>query len=151
MIRPALIRPIATALLLAALAGPVLAPAAARPLKPEQEAKIQPAGKPVDCIQPSRIRETRVRDDKTIDFYMLGGTGLSQQAAAKLPRARFRGALRLHDQHQPALLGRHHPCPPQHATAAGRVLRARRVPADHRRATLTRSARRGWRARTSLC
>jgi len=73
MIRPALIRPTFAALLLAAVAGPALAPATARPLKPEQEAKIQPAGKPVDCIQPSRIRETRVRDDKTIDFYMLGG------------------------------------------------------------------------------
>ncbi|HLZ79684.1 MAG TPA: DUF6491 family protein [Sphingomonas sp.] len=68
-----MIRPTATALLLVALAGAALAPAAARPLKPEQEAKIQPAGKPVSCIQPSRIRETRVRDDKTIDFYMLGG------------------------------------------------------------------------------
>ncbi len=70
MIRPAMIHSTATALLLAALAGSALAPAAARPLKPEQEAKIQPAGEPVNCIEPSRIRETRVRDDKTIDFYM---------------------------------------------------------------------------------
>jgi hypothetical protein len=62
-------RPVAFALMIAALAGA----ANARPLKPEQEAKIQPAGKPVDCVQASSIRETRVRDDSTIDFYMLGG------------------------------------------------------------------------------
>lgn len=62
-------RTVTTALMIAALAGPAIA----RPLKPEQEAKIQPAGKPVNCIQSSSIRETRVRDDKTIDFYMLGG------------------------------------------------------------------------------
>jgi hypothetical protein len=65
-----MIRPLATAaLMIAALAAPTLA----RPLKPEQEAKIQPSGKPVDCVQSSSIRETRVRDDQTIDFYMLGG------------------------------------------------------------------------------
>ena len=54
---------------LALLAG---ATATARPLKPEQEAKIKPAGKPVSCVQLTNIRETRVRDDRTIDFYMNG-------------------------------------------------------------------------------
>ena len=54
---------------LALLAG---ATATARPLKPEQEAQIKPAGKPVSCVQIRNIRETRVRDDSTIDFYMLG-------------------------------------------------------------------------------
>jgi hypothetical protein len=62
-------RPLLALIALTALAAPALA----RPLKPEQEAKIQPSGKPEDCVQTSRIRETRVRDDKTIDFYMLGG------------------------------------------------------------------------------
>lgn len=62
-------RPLVAALLLSAFAVPALA----RPLKPAEEAKIQPAGKPVDCVQPSQIRETRVRDDSTIDFYMNGG------------------------------------------------------------------------------
>ncbi len=62
-------RPLLALLALSALAAPALA----RPLKPEEEAKIQPAGKPVSCIQNSSIRETRVRDDCTIDFYMLGG------------------------------------------------------------------------------
>jgi hypothetical protein len=63
-------RPLLALLALSALA----APAFARPLKPEEEAKIQPAGKPVDCIPNNQIRETRVRDDSTIDFYMNGKT-----------------------------------------------------------------------------
>ena len=64
-----MIRPIAAALIFAALIGP----AVARPLKPEQEAKIQPAGPPEHCVSIHNIRETRVRDDRTIDFYMNGG------------------------------------------------------------------------------
>jgi hypothetical protein len=62
-------RPILALLALSTLAMPL----GARPLKPEQEAKIRPDGPAVDCIQNSSIRETRVRDDRTIDFYMLGG------------------------------------------------------------------------------
>jgi hypothetical protein len=61
-------RPFAAALLIAALAGPSLA----RPLKPEQEAQIRPDGKPLLCVPVHSIRETRVRDDSTIDFYMTG-------------------------------------------------------------------------------
>lgn len=64
-----MIRPLVTAALLAVLVGP----AVARPLKPEQEAKIQRSGPPVSCIFSHDIRETRVRDDSTIDFYMNGG------------------------------------------------------------------------------
>jgi hypothetical protein len=62
-------RPLIATLAIAALAGP----APARPLKPDQEAKIQPAGPPVSCVPIHSIRETRVRDDRTIDFYMVGG------------------------------------------------------------------------------
>jgi hypothetical protein len=43
-----------------------------RPLKPEQEALIKPDGKPTDCIPINQIRSSRVRDDRTIDFYMTG-------------------------------------------------------------------------------
>jgi hypothetical protein len=64
-----MIRPLVTAAILAALVGP----AVARPLKPAEEAKIQPAGPPVNCVFVHDIRETRVRDDSTIDFYMSGG------------------------------------------------------------------------------
>jgi hypothetical protein len=62
-------RPLFALLAFAAFAAPALG----RPLKPAEEAKIQPAGKPETCIQPSNIRETRVRDDSTIDFYMNSG------------------------------------------------------------------------------
>ena len=58
--------------LAACLAATVAGSSIARPLKPEQEAAIQPAGKPESCIQINQIRETRVRDDQTIDFYMNG-------------------------------------------------------------------------------
>ena len=34
---------------------------------------VTPAGKPESCIPLTSIRETRVRDDQTIDFYMRGG------------------------------------------------------------------------------
>ena len=44
----------------------------ARPLKPDQEAKIKPAGKAIACIQIRSIQSSRVRDDRTIDFYMSG-------------------------------------------------------------------------------
>jgi len=33
----------------------------------------QPVGKPISCIPLTQIRESRVRDDQTIDFYMNGG------------------------------------------------------------------------------
>ncbi len=72
-------RPLAAAIVLAALIGP----ATARPLKPEQEAKIQPSGPAVDCVSNHSIRETRVRDDSTIDFYMQGG----QVYRNKLPQS----------------------------------------------------------------
>jgi hypothetical protein len=51
------------ALLLVALAG--AADARERGVPP-----VTPAGKPESCIQLRDIRETRVRDDQTIDFYM---------------------------------------------------------------------------------
>ncbi|MDB5685001.1 MAG: hypothetical protein JWM75_2699 [Sphingomonas bacterium] len=34
---------------------------------------VKEAGPPEDCVQLQSIRETRVRDDRTIDFYMRGG------------------------------------------------------------------------------
>jgi hypothetical protein len=80
-----MIRPLTAALIVAALAGTALA----RPLKPEQEAKIHPAGPPVNCIQPSSIRETRVRDDSTIDFYMNGGKVFRNKLPNSCPQLGF--------------------------------------------------------------
>jgi hypothetical protein len=45
-------------------------PAIARDKRPDN---LVPAGPAVDCIQPSNIRSTNVRDDRTIDFEMNGG------------------------------------------------------------------------------
>ena len=55
---------------LATLAA-VLAPGAA-PARPRETPIATPDGKPVDCLQLQQIRETRVRDDRTIDFYTYG-------------------------------------------------------------------------------
>ena len=35
-------------------------------------AEARPVGEPVDCVQLINIDHTRVRDDRTIDFYMKG-------------------------------------------------------------------------------
>jgi len=64
-------------------------PLAARPLNPAQEAKIHPDGKPVDCIQINRIRDTRVRDDRTIDFYMVGGKVYRNRLPQSCPELGF--------------------------------------------------------------
>ena len=42
----------------------------ARDKKPDN---LRPAGEAVNCVQLRQIQNTRVRDDKTIDFHMLGG------------------------------------------------------------------------------
>ena len=54
------------ATMLIALTG--AATATAKPVPP-----ATPGGKPIDCIYLQDIRETRVRDDSTIDFYLNGG------------------------------------------------------------------------------
>ena len=36
-------------------------------------AEARPAGEPVDCVHLARIRATRIRDDRSIDFHMAGG------------------------------------------------------------------------------
>ena len=80
-----MIRPLVTAALLAMLAGS----AVARPLKPAEEAKIQPFGPPVNCIQTSNIRKTQVRDDSTIDFYMNGGKVYRNKLPNSCPQLGF--------------------------------------------------------------
>ena len=47
-------------------------PAAAKQDKDAWKA-AKPAGKAESCINLRQIRESRVRDDQTIDFYMTGG------------------------------------------------------------------------------
>jgi hypothetical protein len=80
-----MIRPLTATLIIAALAGAALA----RPLKPEQEAKIQPSGPPISCVSIHNIRETRVRDDSTIDFYMNGGKVYRNKLPQSCPELGF--------------------------------------------------------------
>jgi hypothetical protein len=56
----------ATALVLAVPASPA-------PAKEKKPDNLVAVGAPVDCITPSRLRSTHVRDDKTIDFEMING------------------------------------------------------------------------------
>lgn len=47
------------------------------------------AGDPVTCVDISRIRETRVRDDRTIDFRMTDGTVLRNSLPNSCPGLGF--------------------------------------------------------------
>nr|WP_037466864.1 hypothetical protein [Sphingobium herbicidovorans] len=46
----------------------LVAPATAKP----RTDNLVPSGKPVDCVQINSIRQTNVRDDRTIDFILNG-------------------------------------------------------------------------------
>jgi hypothetical protein len=81
--------PILASLALLGLAAVASGPAGARPLKPEQEARIRPVGKAESCIPLTRIRETRVRDDQTIDFYTLGGRVYRNRLPHSCPQLGF--------------------------------------------------------------
>ncbi|HEX8447001.1 MAG TPA: hypothetical protein VF649_10345 [Sphingomonas sp.] len=52
-----------------------------------------PAGPAVSCISPSRIRETRVRDDRTIDFVMQGGKTFRNTLPHACPELGFERAF----------------------------------------------------------
>ena len=52
------------------LAAALLAATGANAARPKGPPPAVPAGKAVDCVQLNRIRETQVRDDRTIDFIM---------------------------------------------------------------------------------
>jgi hypothetical protein len=59
-----------------ALAAALLTAAAALPADaapPKAPPAATPDGEPVSCLSTAQIRETRVRDDRTIDFYTSGG------------------------------------------------------------------------------
>jgi hypothetical protein len=36
-------------------------------------AEARPVGEAIDCVHIARIRDTHIRDDRTIDFYLAGG------------------------------------------------------------------------------
>lgn len=51
--------------------------------------ELRPAGEPVNCITAHRIDYTRVKDDKTIDFYMLGNDIYRNTLPHKCPSLGF--------------------------------------------------------------
>ena len=52
------------------LAATLLAVSVTGAARPKGPPAATPAGKPVDCVELNQIRETRVRDDQTIDFIL---------------------------------------------------------------------------------
>ena len=62
---------IITAAIIAAIAASAPTAAIARKMPDNLVAKAD--AKEVDCVNLAQIRETRVRDDSTIDFHMTGG------------------------------------------------------------------------------
>ncbi len=52
-----------------------------------------PAGDPVNCVQTSQIRSTRVIDDQTIDFQMRGGTLFRNTLPNRCPGLGFERAF----------------------------------------------------------
>jgi len=52
-------------------------------------AEARPVGEPVGCIDLPRISYTRVRDDRTIDFYMRGGAVYRNRLPIECPSLHF--------------------------------------------------------------
>lgn len=69
----------------------VLAGCAAAPPRPPQP--MVAAGDPVNCIQTSRIRSTRVVDDQTVDFHMNNGAILRNTLPMRCPGLAMAGAF----------------------------------------------------------
>ncbi|NIJ07456.1 hypothetical protein FHS31_001052 [Sphingomonas vulcanisoli] len=54
---------------------------------------VTPAGKPVSCVPLANIRETHVRDDRTIDFVMTGKTSYRNTLPYACPELGFEKAF----------------------------------------------------------
>jgi hypothetical protein len=52
-------------------------------------AAMQAIGKPVDCVSTYQIRDTKVIDDRTIDFRMTGGKTLRNTLPYSCPSLKF--------------------------------------------------------------
>ncbi len=81
----------ATALLLSACAADQGAPKVAA--APATAIPAATGAKPIGCVQLQSIRETRVVDDKTIDFYMRDGRVLRNNLPGSCPQLGFERAF----------------------------------------------------------
>jgi hypothetical protein len=76
---------------LLAASGALLAACADKP--PRTVTPMVPAGDPVNCVQTSQIRSTRVIDDQTIDFQMRNGTVMRNTLPNRCPGLGFAQAF----------------------------------------------------------
>jgi hypothetical protein len=67
----------------AAMTALLVAPAGAQRNRKAEAAALTPipSAKPQSCVQLSAIRDTRVRDDNTIDFYMRRRSAIEPRSA----------------------------------------------------------------------
>jgi hypothetical protein len=79
----------------AAMTAMLVAPAGAQRNRKAEAAALTPipGAKPQSCVQLSAIRDTRVRDDNTIDFYMRDGTIFRNTLPNRCPRLGFEEAF----------------------------------------------------------
>jgi hypothetical protein len=77
----------------ALLATGALALAACAEKPPRTAQAMVPAGDPVNCVQTSQIRSTRVIDDQTIDFQMRNGTVMRNTLPNRCPGLGFAQAF----------------------------------------------------------
>jgi hypothetical protein len=78
---------------MAVLAAPALLLTACAEKPPRTAQTMIPAGEPVNCVQISQIRSTRVIDDQTIDFHMRGGAVLRNTLPNRCPGLGFERAF----------------------------------------------------------
>lgn len=62
-------------------------------LAKKADPKIEEIGEPINCIQPSRIRDSKVIDGSTIDFRMRGGKTYRNTLPRKCARLGFEQAF----------------------------------------------------------
>ena len=99
-------------------------------------------GRARSCVDLNRIREARVVDDRTIDFYLGSREVLRNTLPNACPQLGFEKAFNLFDLAQPAVLGRHHHRHrPGRRSAPGGQLRPRAVRTIYANPEIARWAR----------
>ena len=84
---------LAAAAVLATLAGCSSTPRTAEAPPPPPRNTVASAEKPQSCVELSRIRESRVVDDRTIDFVLRDGRVLRNNLPAACPQLGFEKAF----------------------------------------------------------
>jgi hypothetical protein len=88
-----MIRPIMSLAALSILAGCADGPSSRQEADQRALAEASPVGDPADCVDIARIDHTRVRDERTIDFYMRGRTVYRNRLPGECPGLAFEDAF----------------------------------------------------------